>query len=82
MAKTYNVYQNGERIASNIETTSYTVTGLSPETEYSFSITAENEFGESGHSNEATVTTDGSEPEDPEDLQVVGQSDTTADLEW
>lgn len=53
MATTYNVYQNDELIAEGIETKEHTVTGLTPNTEYSFSVSeviGENE------SEKATVT--------------------------
>ncbi len=85
MATTYNVYQNGEKIASNLTSKTYTATDLTPETTYTFQVSAENEGGESPLSTELEVTTDPEPvdpPEAPEGLQATGQSDTTADLEW
>lgn len=52
-ATRYNVYQNGNSIASNITETSYTVEGLETGEEYCFTVTAVNEVGESEHSEEA-----------------------------
>lgn len=84
MPTTFNVYRNGEKVASQIESKTYTDTDLTPATTYTYTVSATNEHGESNQSNEVSVTTDEEHapPEDPEELQVSGQTDTTADLEW
>ena len=56
-ATSYNVYNGAEKVAENVKETTYTVTGLTPETEYTFTVTAVNEGGESDPSNADTVTT-------------------------
>lgn len=56
-ATSYNVYQDGEIIASDIEETSLEVTNLEAATTYCFTVTAVNEVGESAKSNEECVTT-------------------------
>ena len=53
----YNVYNGTEKIAENVAETTYTATGLTAATEYTFTVTAVNEGGESAASNEAKATT-------------------------
>ena len=68
-AASYNVYQGTELIASELTNTMYTVNGLTPETEYCFSVTAVNKLGESDKSESACATTledTGDEPIEPE----------------
>jgi chitinase len=55
----YNVYQNGTRTQS-VTGTSATLTGLSPSTSYTYTVTAYNSGGESGHSNQVSATTSSS----------------------
>ena len=54
-AITYNVYQDGEMIAT-VELPSYTVEGLEKSTEYCFTVTAVNQAGESEKSDEVCKT--------------------------
>jgi hypothetical protein len=54
-ATKYNIYQNGSLIASPT-TTSYTATGLTDLTEYSYEVTAENANGESVKSSTVKAT--------------------------
>lgn len=59
MALTYNVYRNGEQVATEVAETTYTDTGLQPDTTYTYEVTAVNEWGkESPKSNAVEVKTD------------------------
>ncbi|WP_405101421.1 hypothetical protein [Oceanobacillus sp. FSL H7-0719] len=84
MAITYNVYRNDEKVATGLTEKVYTDENLTPETTYTYHITAENEHGESGASNQIEVTTDAAyvPPADPEGLASSGNTDTTVDLGW
>ncbi len=57
-ASSYNVYQNGELIATEITATNYNVGNLNYSTEYCFTITAVNLEGESAHSASDCATTE------------------------
>ena len=94
-AASYNVYQGTELIASELTNTMYTVNGLTPETEYCFSVTAVNKLGESDKSESACATTlvdSGDEPIDPIEPEVPAlaapvvtaeaASDSTIVLTW
>lgn len=63
-ATSYNVYQGNDKIATVTETT-YTVEGLEPETTYCFTVTAENEVGESDKTEEKCAKTEESIPDAP-----------------
>lgn len=84
MAITYNVYRNGEKVKSGLTEKTYTDTKLTPETAYTYHVTAENEHGESEPSNTIEVTTDAPHepPAEPQSLASTGKTDTTADLGW
>mgnify|MGYP003482972686 CR=1 FL=1 len=56
-ATSYNVYQGNDKIETVTDTT-YTVEGLEPETNYCFTVTAENEMGESDKTEEKCATTE------------------------
>lgn len=58
MATTYNVYRDGKKIASDIEEKEYKDTGLEPDTEYEYQVSAEDEVGESDLSDKVVVKTD------------------------
>lgn len=53
----YNVYQDGNLIAEGIENKEYTVTDLTPNTEYSFSVSEVIGENESERSDSITITT-------------------------
>jgi chitodextrinase len=55
----YTVYQNGTAIATTASPT-YTVTGLTAGTQYSFTVAANDSFGVSAQSSAVSVTTTGS----------------------
>lgn len=57
MAITYNIYKNGTKILSGLTEKTYMDTGLAPHTEYSYQVSATNEYGESALSNSINVTT-------------------------
>lgn len=57
-ATTYNIYQGATKLITVTETT-YLVTGLQPNTNYCFTVTALNNGGESLESDEACATTKG-----------------------
>lgn len=83
----YNVYDgNGSLIAENITETSYVVTGLNPEINYCYTVTAINaKAEESEHSNEACATTDAAPVfvfPAPTNLQATVTNGTTITLTW
>lgn len=71
----YNVYQDNELIAEDVENKEYTVEGLTPNTEYSFSVSEVIGDNESEKSDSVTVTTDYS------DVESVAVSPKTNNLE-
>lgn len=76
---------NYSRIATmEANATSYNNTGLSPETSYSYKVTAYNEGGESESSNEITITIirEKMPPSAPFDLVATAVSSTQIDLTW
>ncbi len=81
----YNVYDgNGSLIAENITGTSYVVTGLNPETNYCYTVTAINDKGEeSDKSNSACATTEAAPAfPAPTNLQASVTNGTTITLTW
>lgn len=55
---TYNVYRNGEQVASGLTDKTYTDTDVQPNTAYEYQVSAENEVGESELSEPIEVETD------------------------
>lgn len=90
MALTYNIYQDGEKIATDVTETTYTATGLEPSETYSFQVSATDTVTnlESELSEPITVTTEDEEepePEEPDSPEGLSSSDTTSDsttLNW
>ncbi|GGH12933.1 hypothetical protein GCM10008013_05640 [Paenibacillus segetis] len=67
--KGYDVY-NGTTLAGSSNTTSYTVTGLAPNTAYTFTVKAKDDAGNvSAASNALTVTT---LPQNPSQYEIIG----------
>jgi len=80
-ASTYNVYENGTRLAAGVTGTSYVVTGLSPGTPYTFTVTAVGPGGESGSSGAATVSL-ASVPAVPSGLVASATTSSGTTLTW
>ena len=80
----YNVYDGNGIIAENIIETSYVVTGLNPETNYCYTVTAVNDKGEeSAKSEQACATTEAAPAfPAPTDLQATVTNGTTIGLTW
>ncbi len=82
-ATSYNVYLDGNKISTDMITTrTYTVDGLSAETEYCFTVTANNLISESSHSDEACVTTGAKELPEVPNLLSISVNTTTITLTW
>lgn len=62
MSTTYNVYRDGEKIATGLSEKKFTDTNLSPNTVYEYQVSAENQIGESELSDPLTVRTNYSAP--------------------
>src|SRR5699024_201825 len=56
--ETYNIYRDGEKIASDIEEKQYTDKGLDPDTEYEYKVSAEKEGVESALSDKVDGKTE------------------------
>ncbi len=83
----YDIYQDGVLLASTTTVTSYSVTGLTSETAYTFSVIANDAAGNaSAASNIANVTTiaapDTQAPTAPASLAALNITETSADLSW
>jgi hypothetical protein len=71
-ATSYTIYQNGASIATATSTT-YHVTGLSPTTQYSFTVAANDSFGSSAPSSAVGVTTlSGGTPAGAYTISIIG----------
>ncbi len=79
-AKTYDVYKDGTVIATDLNDTSYTVTGLTNDTEYSFKVEAKNKNGKTA-SNEVKVIPVEPPPSQIEITKQIGELET-AIVEW
>ena len=88
-ATSYNVYVGEATEAVNVKETTYTATGLTAETEYTFVVKAVNEVGESEASNVATAKTLAAAPVVPEPVAPAAPvvvvdtvTETTVTLTW
>jgi chitodextrinase len=81
----YNVYE-GSTLVGSTQNTSYTATGLSANTAYSFTVKAKDAAGNlSSASNTLNITTDGSDtqaPTAPTNLVSTGKTDSSVSLSW
>ncbi|MDT7831619.1 endonuclease [Flavobacteriaceae bacterium S356] len=81
----YAIYSSGSLIAST-SSTSYTVTGLTGNTAYSFTVRANdaaaNQSGNSNTENVTTATADTEDPTTPTSLVASNTTQTTTDLSW
>ena len=77
-ATSYNVYVGEATEAVSVKETTYTATGLTPETEYSFVVTAANEHGESSKPEAVVVKTKAAKVVLPENMVAIGDGDYLA----
>ena len=78
----YNVYRDGQKIATVTETT-HVDTKLTPETQYCYAVTTITSYGESGFSEETCATTlEPTEAQTPTNLVAVADSESTIVLTW
>ncbi|MDT0557892.1 fibronectin type III domain-containing protein [Ichthyenterobacterium sp. W332] len=82
----YDIYQ-GASVIATVNTLTYQVTGLTPSTGYSFSVTAKDAAGnESDPSNVVNITTsdppDTDAPTTPTNLIASNTTETSTDLSW
>lgn len=80
----YNVYDANGIIAENITETSYVVTGLNPETNYCYTVTAVNDKGEESDKSKSACATTEAAPAfpAPTNLQATVTNGTTIGLTW
>ena len=77
-ATSYNVYVGEATEAVSVKETTYTATGLTPETEYSFVVTAANEHGESSKPEAVVAKTKAAKVVLPENMVAIGDGDDLA----
>ncbi len=71
-----------DTVSSGITTTSYSDTGLTPATEYTYYVYATNSVGDAEWSDVASATTDDDAPARITDLYATSTSSTGIDLTW
>ena len=81
-AESYNVYIGNYKLASGLETTSYTATDLESAEEFCFTVKAVREDVESAPSNESCATTPADVPSAPTNLFATAQSSSSIALTW
>jgi YD repeat-containing protein len=78
-ASSYKIYQNGITLVTSSLTNSFNVTNLSPNTNYTFQVTAMISSSESGKSNQISIKTS---PPAPTGLQVNDITTNSLTLSW
>ena len=82
----YNVYRDGYQIETGVSSSQYSDTGLSPSTQYCYTVTAvDTSSNESAQSNQACDTTqegDTTPPAAPTNLGATAVSASQIDLDW
>lgn len=79
----YNVYKGPKKLTSTpITAKTYTATGLTQNTTYSFTVKAVNAGGESVASSALSVTTNTTKPSAPTGLTSPSKTDATVSLSW
>jgi len=79
----YNIYRNGI-IINNVIANNYSDVNVLPNINYNYTVTALDDDGhESGHSNTVSaMTSDGTPPSTPQNLEALTISSTSIELEW
>ncbi len=82
----YNVYRDGAQIATGVTSSQYSDTGLSPSTQYCYTVTAvdtsNNESAESNQACDTTQEADTTPPAAPTNLTASAVSPSQIDLDW
>lgn len=81
-ATSYDVYQDGTKVATGITSTNYTVTGLANWTSYSFTVSAVNSTGEGPQSASVEVTPSSPIVGPPTNVSSYNITSTSATLSW
>ncbi len=79
---TYSVYSGSSLLASGLTLVTYSVTGLTAGTSYTFTVTAKNSVGTSPASAPATATTLAAPPTAPTSLAATATSSSQISLAW
>ncbi len=80
---TYTVYSGSTAMASGLAATSYSATGLTPSTAYTFTVVAVSSAGSSSPSNAASATTQATPPPTaPSGLAATAISSSQINLSW
>lgn len=80
-ALTYNLYRNLVQVATGIAALTFTDTGLTAGTAYTYYVTSVNGFGEGSRSNTVVGTT-GAVPNAPQALAVTSTTSSSVSLSW
>lgn len=81
-AITYQLYRGATLLSSSISGTTFSDTGLSPNTSYSYTVYATNTWGQSAVSNTASGTTPATFPSAPTSFSASAASESQINLSW